>query len=111
MIEIETSRLLIKPLQQQQWPLFLRLHSDAQIVALCFDVPGEREIRQKFASRLQSWTPDNDHWLGLVVTDKASGAELGVSGFFYYKTALPKWVICFYLNSMVEAMQPKRCKV
>lgn len=81
LIEIETSRLLIKPLQQRHWPLFLRLHSDAQIVALCFDVPGEPEIRPKFASRLLPWTPDSDHWLGLIVTDKASGAELGVSGF------------------------------
>ena len=81
MINIETNRLILSSLQQQHWPLFLRLHSDTQIVALCFDVPPESEIRQKFAARLLPWTLDSENWLGLVITDKASGAELGVSGF------------------------------
>lgn len=81
MINIETSRLMLSPLQQQHWPLFLRLHTDPQIVALCFDVPPQEVIRQKFAARLGDWTQDSGNWLGLVVTDKVSGAELGVTGF------------------------------
>lgn len=83
LINIETNRLLLSPLQQQHWLLFLRLNSEPQIVALCFDVPSEQMIRQKFASRLGDWTPASDHWLGLVVTDKASGAELGVTGLLH----------------------------
>lgn len=81
LLNIETNRLLLCPLQQQHWPLFLRLHTDPQIVALCFDVPPEEVIRQKFIARLQQWTSASDHWLGLVVTDKVSGTELGVTGF------------------------------
>ncbi|MDR6983696.1 RimJ/RimL family protein N-acetyltransferase [Rheinheimera pacifica] len=81
MINIETNRLILSPLQQQHWPLFLRLHSEPQVVTLCFDVPPQDIIRQKFAARLKPWTPDSDNWLGLVVADKASGAELGVTGF------------------------------
>ncbi|WP_197412237.1 GNAT family N-acetyltransferase [Rheinheimera sp. EpRS3] len=80
MINIETNRLMLSPLQQQHWPLFLRLHTDPQIVALCFDVPPQDMIRQKFAARLKPWTPDSDNWLGLVVADKVTGAELRVTG-------------------------------
>lgn len=81
LINIETNRLILRPLQQQHWPLFSRLHTEAQIVALCFDVPPQEMIRQKFAARLMPWTVDSDNWLGLVVIDKTSGAELGVTGF------------------------------
>ncbi|PKM19790.1 MAG: GNAT family N-acetyltransferase [Gammaproteobacteria bacterium HGW-Gammaproteobacteria-15] len=81
LINIEKNRLILSPLQHQHWPLFLRLHSEPQIVALCFDVPPQDVIRQKFASRLGDWTPDSEKWLGLVVADKVSGAELGVTGF------------------------------
>ena len=81
LLNIETNRLILSPLQQQHWPLFLRLHTDPQIVALCFDVPPEDIIRQKFTARLEPWTAESERWLGLVVTDKTSGAELGVTGF------------------------------
>lgn len=81
MTPIETNRLVLGPLQQQHWSLFLRLHTDPNVTALCFDVPPEAQIRQKFEARLGDWTPDSKHWLGLVVTDKASGEALGVTGF------------------------------
>lgn len=81
MINIETTRLILSSLQQQHWPLFFRLHTEAQIVELCFDVPPKEVIQQKFAARLQPWTAQSSNWLGLVVADKTSGAELGVTGF------------------------------
>ncbi|MDN3682268.1 GNAT family N-acetyltransferase [Vibrio tapetis subsp. quintayensis] len=80
-MRIETTRLKMAPIQQQDWELFEALHSDPAVIALCFDQPEVKELEQKFCARLTPWTRNLDSWLCLVMTDKSTGTAIGITGF------------------------------
>ncbi|HHX8315432.1 GNAT family N-acetyltransferase [Vibrio diabolicus] len=79
-VYIETHRSQLRPIEASDWELFQRLHSEPEIIELCFDRPSEKQIKEKFASRLLPWTPDSQHWLCLVILDKQSEQPIGVTG-------------------------------
>ncbi|MDI1329533.1 GNAT family N-acetyltransferase [Pseudomonas sp.] len=81
MLALHTEKLYFRTMVECDWPLFLRLHSEPQTMQFVFGEIAEEEIRKGFDHRLPEWTPQSDHWLCLVVIDKASEQELGVSGF------------------------------
>ncbi|MCL6415396.1 GNAT family N-acetyltransferase [Aestuariirhabdus sp. Z084] len=70
----------MRPITERDWPLFLGLHTDPKVIALCFDEPPMKEIKNKFAARLQSWHPGSESWLCWVISDRASGNDIGVTG-------------------------------
>lgn len=69
------------PIKESDWPLFQRLHSDPEIIALCFNAPDEQQLKEKFASRLPDWGPDKEHWLCLVIRNALTAQPLGITGF------------------------------
>ncbi|MDR9750411.1 GNAT family N-acetyltransferase [Pseudomonas sp. SZMC_28357] len=81
MLALHTERLSLRTMVEADWPLFLRLHSEPQTMQYVFGEIAEEQIRKGFEHRLPAWSPQSDHWLCLVVSDTASGVELGVSGF------------------------------
>ncbi len=76
-----TVRTIMTPIKECDWSLFQRLHSDPNIISLCFDPPGEQQLKEKFSSRLKTWTPDSEHWLCLVIRDALTQQPIGITGF------------------------------
>ncbi|CAK9885554.1 MAG: hypothetical protein XXXJIFNMEKO3_01954 [Candidatus Erwinia impunctatus] len=75
-----TSRLQIIPLQQDDWPCFLQLHTDAQSMAFISDLPQHAEIRQRFLQRLQPWQVTSLHMLCFTLRLKTSQQPVGFVG-------------------------------
>lgn len=81
MLALHTEQLYFRTMVESDWSLFLRLHSEPRTMQFVFGEITEEQIRKGFDHRLPVWTLQSDHWLCLVVIDKASKQELGVSGF------------------------------
>jgi RimJ/RimL family protein N-acetyltransferase len=73
--------LILRSLTEADWPLFLQLHRNEQVLQYVADPFAEEQIRQRFNERLQPWQAGDVHWLCLVIVEKSSGAEVGVCGF------------------------------
>ena len=80
MLELHTDRLYLRTLTEADWPLFLRLHREPETMRHVFDELPESEVRRGFEHRLAQWSPEAEHWLCLVMVDKASGCDVGVTG-------------------------------
>lgn len=86
MVTIDTSRLTCTQIAESDWAFFHALQTDPQVMYYVADMPSEEEIRTAFESRLPLWSPQNLHWLCLVVSDKATGKKLGVTGYIHRDT-------------------------
>ncbi|EJB5574242.1 GNAT family N-acetyltransferase [Citrobacter freundii] len=80
---LQTSRLLCRPLTENDWTFFLTLQQNPDVMRFVTDARTEEEIRTAFNSRLPEWSPGSPYWLCLVLCDKASGAPLGVTGYIH----------------------------
>ncbi|EAS66288.1 GNAT family N-acetyltransferase [Photobacterium angustum] len=80
-INIETKRLTLRQLSNEDWILYHELQTNPEIIALCFDERSENDIKAGFESRLPNWAADSEHWLCLVITEKESGNKVGITGF------------------------------
>ena len=80
-MELVTQRLTLQPLTEEDWPLFLQLYRDPQVMRYMSDPLDDAEVRARFASRLPAWDKHSTHWLCLVLREKASGNALGLTGF------------------------------
>ncbi len=79
-MKITTSRLTMVSLTAADWPLFQALHTEAAVIALCFDPPTEAELQQKFQHRLTPWHNAAEHWLCLAIILRETGQAIGVTG-------------------------------
>ncbi|MEI8634421.1 GNAT family N-acetyltransferase [Vibrio sp. PP-XX7] len=80
-INIDTKRLTMRQLSNEDWSLYYELQTEPEIIALCFDERSEADIKAGFESRLPHWTAESEHWLCLVIAEKESGNKVGVTGF------------------------------
>ncbi len=107
MLELNTERLYLRTMVVDDWPLFLRLHSEPQTMQYVFGEIEEEQIRKGFNHRLPEWGPESEHWLCLVVIDRHSGVELGVSGF---RIMSPRHAeVGYCLSTRARDMAPSRC--
>ncbi|KMV66953.1 GCN5 family acetyltransferase, partial [bacteria symbiont BFo2 of Frankliniella occidentalis] len=82
MDKIDSLRLEYRRLCDTDWPLFLALHDDRQVMNFISDPLDEETIRRHyFEPRLRSWQPGCKHWLCLVISEKTTGIPIGVTGF------------------------------
>lgn len=81
MFPLETPRLSLTQITEQEWPFFLRLQQDSQVMCFISDERREAEIRQIFNGRLARWETHCRHWLCLVMRDKQNGTPIGFTGF------------------------------
>lgn len=82
MIALTTERLACHLITPADWPFFLMLQQNPQVMRYVADERSENEIRQTFDSRLPPWSPGASHWLCLVVRDTQNVA-LGVTGYIH----------------------------
>jgi len=80
-INLDTPRLLMRQIIEEDWPLFCQLHQEPTVIELVFDEPPLDDIKVRFNSRLPKWTVAAEHWLCLVIIDKETGMPVGVTGF------------------------------
>lgn len=86
-IQLSTPRTIMTPIGENDWALFHRLHTERDIISLCFDAPNEEQLREKFALRLSTWTPKSKHWLCLVIKDSLTEQPIGITGFVVHNGA------------------------
>lgn len=79
-IAIHTERLILRQLSDNDWNLFQRLHSNPDVISLCFDEPSVVEIKDRFESRLSPWSIGSEHWLCLTIIEIETGKKVGVTG-------------------------------
>ncbi|WP_049614561.1 GNAT family N-acetyltransferase [Yersinia pekkanenii] len=80
-IALKTPRLTLDSLNEQDWPLFLRLYQDPDVRRYMTDPMELPEIRARFESRLRPWEKTSSHWLCLVIRDRDCGQAMGLTGF------------------------------
>ncbi len=80
MLELHTPRLHLRSLSAHDWALFLTLHSDPDNLRYVCDPLSRAQIEERFTSRLPRWDLDSTHWLCLVIRDRESGEDLGLTG-------------------------------
>ncbi|MEW7312837.1 GNAT family protein [Buttiauxella gaviniae] len=81
MFPLNTSRLNLTQITEQEWPFFLRLQQDPIVMRYVSDERREAEVRQIFNARLVRWETHSPHWLCLVMRDKQTGTPIGFTGF------------------------------
>lgn len=54
---LTTSRLICSPLQDHDWPFFLALQHDPEVMRFVAEDRPVEAIREAFESRLTPWTP------------------------------------------------------
>ena len=80
---LKTARLTCRPLTSADWPFFLALQQDPDVMRHVADARRESEIREAFDSRLAAWHPGDAHWLCLVLCDNETHTSLGVTGYIH----------------------------
>ncbi|ALB64476.1 Acetyltransferase [Cronobacter condimenti 1330] len=81
LLTFASARLTYRPVTPDDWPFFLSLQRDDEVMRFVTDPRPDAQRMQDFASRLPPWTPANAHWLCLLIQEKHSGQPVGVTGF------------------------------
>ncbi|MEZ3498541.1 GNAT family N-acetyltransferase [Pantoea sp. KPR_PJ] len=82
MPDIAASRLTYRSLEENDWPFFLALHQQRDLMHYISEARTEEEIRlHAFEKRLHPWHKGSEHWLCLVISEKNSTLPVGLTGF------------------------------
>jgi RimJ/RimL family protein N-acetyltransferase len=81
MFELLTPRLRLRQITTTDWPLFLRLHQDNDIIRYVFDEPPVNEIKAKFNILQSPWQARHRQWLCLIVECINTGQSFGTMAF------------------------------
>ena len=81
MQELITSRLRLRQITIEDWPLFLRIHQEPDIIRYVFDEPSQKEIMAKFSILLPAWQAKARQWLCMVVSRIESNEPIGTMAF------------------------------
>ena len=81
MQELLTSRLRLRQITIEDWPLFVRIHQEPDVIRYVFDEPSLNEIMAKFNILLPTWQVKARQWLCLVVSDIESKESFGTMAF------------------------------
>jgi RimJ/RimL family protein N-acetyltransferase len=83
---LKTYRLECTPIAPADWPFFLALQQDQNVMRFVAEDRPLNTIRDAFDARLPAWSPGSEHWLCLVVRDRETGTPLGVTGYIHRET-------------------------
>lgn len=84
-MQIETERLILKAITENDWDIFEKLHKDTAVIKYVSDAFTEADIKNRFQSRLVPWQKTSSNWLTLTIFEKTTGNKIGVTGFY------PEW--------------------
>ncbi|MEA9390150.1 hypothetical protein SJI19_06225 [Acerihabitans sp. TG2] len=77
---LTTSRFLLQKQADNDWPFFLRLRQDENVMRYISDILSVEENRVLFDSRQHPWKPGDVHPLNFVIWDRRSITRLGIIG-------------------------------
>ena len=97
-MQLVSKRLSYKQLSSNDWELFYNLHTDKSVIKYISNPLSEQQIREKFETRLLPWNKESDGWLCLVITEVATGRNVGLTGFFSTWSANKQAELGFMLN-------------
>lgn len=81
-MQFESSRLTYQSLKESDWPFFLALSKDREVMKYVSDALSDQQIREtRFAIRLPEWRKGSAHWLCLTMREKETQAPVGFTGF------------------------------
>lgn len=80
MLTFRSERLEYEPLTEQDWPFFLAIHRDPLVMRYVADDRSEEAIRLLFDVRLPRWEVGSPHWLCLLIRERSTAAQVGVTG-------------------------------
>ncbi|MBQ4837932.1 GNAT family N-acetyltransferase [Pseudoalteromonas luteoviolacea] len=80
-MELLTSRLRLRPLNQQDWPLFQALNQNPEVMKFVADIQQVSEIKANFDLRCCLWHNYSNTWLTLVIERQDTGEPIGLHGF------------------------------
>jgi len=81
-MQLETERLLLTPINRDDWQLFKSLHQSEDVMRYVTDTLNEEEIKERFEARMKEWDVHGNDWLTLTISLKQTGEKVGVTGFF-----------------------------
>lgn len=84
-LTLETPRLILTQICQEDWPLFLELDRDPEVLRYVSDQRSDDELHSRFASRLPAWSKESEQCLCLTVQERKNGNKIGMNVF------MPKW--------------------
>ncbi len=84
-MRIETQRLILQPITENDWELFEKLHKSNEVINYVSDPFKDSDIKERFNSRLGAWYKTCNRWLALVIFEKDTKNKIGVTGFY------PEW--------------------
>lgn len=87
-MELITDRLELKPMTAGDWPFFLELQQQTELMRYISDPLSEAEIREKFELRLPPWTEGQLRHFVFVVTTLDTRQPIGLFGGFAMAGAL-----------------------
>lgn len=110
-MKLVTERLSLQSITVEDWPLFLRLYQDPEVIRYISDPRSEAEIRTRFDERLPARDKHGEQWLCPVMREKHSGEAVGITGFrpqwVPYRQAEVGYGVC--LPGRARAMARSRC--
>lgn len=77
---IETARLHLRKIEARDWPLFLALNQNPEIMRYVAPNLSEDNIKQLFDARIQPWNKQSEHWLCLIAAEKDTDQIIGTAG-------------------------------
>ena len=82
MFAVRSASIDYRPMTAADWPFFLALHQDPDIMRYISAPRSAEDIRtHSFLPRLPPWQKGSAHWLCLVMSEKGSAIPAGVTGF------------------------------
>ncbi|WP_419146827.1 GNAT family N-acetyltransferase [Pseudoalteromonas 'SMAR'] len=101
-MQLTTSRLVLRPLQRSDWPLWQQLHQDPAVMAYIGDIPDEKTLGEKFHTRIlspqQPWHKEASQWLTFTIIEQASGKAIGFHGFLSHWSPYQQAELGFMLD-------------
>ena len=79
-LKLQTSRLILVPICESDWPFFLQLYRDLQVMRYISEQVSDAVVRAHFESRLQQWHTTSTHWLCLTVVEKEYDHQIRTIG-------------------------------
>ena len=96
---IDTDRLVLRPLSQDDWPLFESIYSSAERMQYIAEPLDGSELLQLFEGRCQPWQQQEEQWLSLVIEVKHPLQAVGIIGFKLTDIKLQRGEIGFVLDA------------
>lgn len=102
MIQINTSRLTLRPILNTDWSLWLELHQQPDVMRFIGEITDEATLREKFnrglSAGLGQWHKEDNTWLTLVIEETATATPIGLHGFLSMWTPFQQAELGFMLS-------------